>query len=155
MQLDDTKNKVYIYNLDKELEDIESSENENKLVFLPDIEKHLLNMRIPPSVLANKDGELAGLNQNQALVLYDIPHSLTMTDEKDSVRKAILEARHRAQAKQKSGRGEDKPPPVAAPMTLAAVQPPKSTLPPTINNIAEPVVEPSAMGDDTDVMDLD
>ncbi|KAL5345719.1 hypothetical protein ACLOAV_009473 [Pseudogymnoascus australis] len=67
MRLDDTKHKVYIYDLDKELEEIESSEDENRLVFLPDIEKRLLNKRIPSSVLANKDGELAGMNRSQAM----------------------------------------------------------------------------------------
>jgi hypothetical protein len=96
MRLDDTKHKVYIYDLDAELSDSES--DDGRLVFLPDIEKHLRETRIPPSILANSEGELAG--QNQQLILYNIPSSLTVPEEKDSVRKAIIETRARARAKQ-------------------------------------------------------
>jgi len=102
MQLDDTKHKVYIYNLDDELSDSES--DDGKLVFLPDIEKHLRTTRIPPSILANSDGELAGNNQ---LVLYNIPSSLTVPKEQDSVRKAIIETRARARIKQDQKRDAD------------------------------------------------
>jgi len=100
MQLDDTKHKVYIYDLDAELSDSESSDD-GKLVFLPDIEKHLRESRIPASILANSEGELAGNNQ---LVLYNIPSSLTVPEEQDSVRKAIIETRARARAKQSQKR---------------------------------------------------
>jgi len=103
MQLDDTAHKVYIYDLDAELSDSESSDD-GKLVFLPDIKKHLRATRIPPSVLANSEGELAGLN-NQ-LVLYNIPSSLTIPEEQDSVRKAIIETRARAREKQRQIREE-------------------------------------------------
>lgn len=103
MHLDDTSHKVYIYNLDDEL----SSENESdpedregKLVFLPDIEKHLRATRlpmVPRPILPNKDGELAGMQ----LVLYsDGPSSITVPEEQDSVRKAIIEARARVRQKQ-------------------------------------------------------
>ena len=103
MQLDDTKHKVYIYDLDAELSDSESSDD-GKLVFLPDIEKHLRESRIPPSVLANSEGELAGNNQ---LVLYNIPSSLTIPEAQDSVRKAIIETRARVRAKLDQKRNED------------------------------------------------
>ncbi|KAK0118113.1 hypothetical protein ONS95_012419 [Cadophora gregata] len=103
MQLDDTKHKVYIYDLDAELSDSESSDD-GKLVFLPDIQKHLLETRIPPMVLANSDGELAGNNQ---LVLYNIPSSLTVPEEQDSVRKAIIETRARARAAQEQRQNEE------------------------------------------------
>lgn len=95
MQVDDTKHKVYIYDLDAELSDSES--DDGKLVFLPDIEKHLRESRIPPSILANNDGELAG---NTQLVLYNVPSSLSVPEEHDSVRKAIIETRARARAQQ-------------------------------------------------------
>lgn len=95
MHLDDTKHKVYIYDLDAELSDSES--DDGKLVFLPDIEKHLRESRIPPSVLANSEGELAG---NKQLVLYNVPSSLTVPEAHDGVRKAIIEARARIRAKQ-------------------------------------------------------
>ncbi|KAI1091850.1 hypothetical protein F5B19DRAFT_250843 [Rostrohypoxylon terebratum] len=99
MQLDDSKHKVYIYNMDDELSESES-DSEGRLVFIPDIEKHLMQHRIPPSVLANKDGELAGMQ----LVLYSEPSSLTVPKEQDSVRKAILEARQRVRDRQKEER---------------------------------------------------
>ena len=104
MQLDDSKHKVYIYDLDAELSDSESSDD-GRLVFLPDIQKHLRETRIPPSILANSDGELAGMN-NQ-LVLYNVPSSLTVPEELDSVRKAIIETRARVRAKQEQKRNEE------------------------------------------------
>lgn len=157
MRLDDTKHKVYIYDLDKELEEIESSEDENKLVFLPDIEKRLLNRRIPSSVLANKDGELAGMNKSQAMVLYDIPHSLTLTDEKDSVRKAILGARRRAQEKLGVGQPEDHAETSEIPADQSASKLLMAARPLTNNNVViDPVAEPMAVEqDEADVMDLD
>lgn len=96
MHLDDTKHKVYIYDLDAELSESESSDD-GRLVFLPNIEKHLRESRIPASILANSEGELAGNNQ---LVLYNIPSSLTIPEEQDNVRKAIIETRARAREKQ-------------------------------------------------------
>jgi hypothetical protein len=96
MQLDDSKHKVYIYDLDAELSDSGESDD-GKMAFLPDIKKHLLRNRIPPSVLANKDGELAGMQ----MVLYSEPTSLTVPAEQDSVRKAILETRARLRRKQR------------------------------------------------------
>ncbi|RYP36598.1 hypothetical protein DL767_003302 [Monosporascus sp. MG133] len=101
MQLDDTKHKVYIYDLDDELSssDGDESSDEARLVFLPDIEKHLLQKRIPPSVLANPEGELAGMQ----LVLYSEPASLTVPEERDSVRRAIIEARQRHREKLQRG----------------------------------------------------
>lgn len=99
MQLDDSKHKVYIYNLDDELSEAES-DNDGRLVFLPDIEKHLMQNRIPPSVLWNKEGECAGME----MVLYSEPSSLTVPKEHDSVRRAIIEARQRAREKAKEER---------------------------------------------------
>lgn len=104
MQLDDTKHKVYIYNLDDELSSDNESDGEGKLVFLPDIEKHLranrLPLPIPKPILPNKDGELAGMQ----LVLYsDGPSSISVPEEQDSVRKAIIEARARLREKQAKG----------------------------------------------------
>lgn len=97
MRLDDTKHKVYIYDLDAELSSDSEASDDGRLVFLPDIKKHLRESRIPPIVLANSDGELAGMNQQ--MVLYNIPSSLTVPEEQDSVRKAIIESRARSRAK--------------------------------------------------------
>lgn len=99
MQVDDSKHKVYIYDIDDELAS-DSESDDGKLVFLPDIEKHLRESRIPPHVLVNSDGELAGMQ----MVLYSDPKSLSVPAAKDGVRKAILEARHRLRVQQKEER---------------------------------------------------
>lgn len=96
MQVDDSKHKVYIFNMDDELSS-ESEDEEGKLVFLPDIGKHLRDNRIPAHILANPEGELAGMQ----MVLYSDPKSLTVPEERDGVRKAIIEARQRAREKQR------------------------------------------------------
>ena len=92
MQLDDTKDRVYIHNLDEELADIESEEE--KLVFLPDIEKKL--SKIPKSVLLGEGHPSTG----SQMVLYSVPSSLSVPEEQDNVRKAIIESRARAREKQ-------------------------------------------------------
>jgi len=74
MAVDDTRDRVYIHNLDDELAEIESSDEE-RLIFLP---KH---------------------DKNQELVLYSVPQSLTPSEESDITRKTILEARQRARDK--------------------------------------------------------
>lgn len=98
MQVDDTKDRVYIHNLDDELAEIES--DEEKLVFLPDIEKKLGMMgKIPKSVLL---GEAHPSTGNE-VVLYRVPSSLSVPEEQDNVRKAIIESRARAREKQLHG----------------------------------------------------
>ena len=98
MQLDDTKDKVYIHNLDDELADIESEEE--KLVFLPDIDKKLGMMgKIPKSVLLGEGHPSTG----NEMVLYSVPSSLSVPEEQDKVRKAIIESRARAREKQLHG----------------------------------------------------
>jgi hypothetical protein len=99
MQLDDSKYKVYIYNIDDELSS-ESEPEDGKLVFLPDIEKHLRTNRIPQHVLAKTEGEPPGME----LVLYSVPSSISVPAEQDSVRKAVIEARARLREKQKEER---------------------------------------------------
>ncbi|KAF6833396.1 hypothetical protein CPLU01_05590 [Colletotrichum plurivorum] len=153
MQLDEDKYKVYIYDIDDELSSSESEADEGKLVFLPDIEKHLRATRIPPSILANDEGQLAGMQ----MVLYNEPTSLTVPQEQDSVRKAIVESRARMRERQRlerEGRGapvQNPPPfnpqqhiPSAIPMSpeLAVGQ----TLPPPVS---------APVGYDPDAMDMD
>ncbi|KJZ77451.1 hypothetical protein HIM_03175 [Hirsutella minnesotensis 3608] len=99
MQLDDTKHKVYIYSLDDELASDDEGDD-GKLVFLPDIDKHLRETRIPQHVLASPDGELAGMQ----MVLYSDPRSLTVPEDRDGVRRAIIDARHRVREKQRLDR---------------------------------------------------
>lgn len=91
MQVDETRDRVYIHDLDAELADIES--DEEKLIFLPDIEKHF--SRIPKHVLTGKNEDVEG----QELVLYSVPKSLTVDEQQDAVRKAIVETRQRAREK--------------------------------------------------------
>ncbi|KAH7269599.1 uncharacterized protein BKA55DRAFT_549061 [Fusarium redolens] len=132
MQLDDSKHKVYIYNMDDELSSDSESDDPGKLVFLPDIEKHLRANRIPPSVLANSEGELAGMQ----VVLYSDPKSLTVPEDKDSVRKAIIESRNRTRELQRLER-EGK------------------TEAPTIQDTTLNTSIATSTDDDPDAMDLD
>lgn len=92
MQLDDTKDKVYIHNLAAEIADIES--NENTPLFLPDIEQKL--SKIARSVLSGRDPPIS----NNQMVLYNVPSSLSIPEEQDSVRRAIIESRARARETQ-------------------------------------------------------
>jgi len=161
MQLDDSKHKVYIYDLDAELSDSES--DDGKLVFLPDIEKYLRDTRIPPSVLANSEGELAGNNQ---LVLYNIPSSLTIPEEQDSVRKAIIETRARARAKHEQKRKVETQQAKADVATngttdardwyhnMRAEKIPTSGEMETLENIPIAPTHEETMDDDPDAMDL-
>ncbi|QIW95749.1 hypothetical protein AMS68_001267 [Peltaster fructicola] len=97
MHIDDTAHRVYIGDLDAEIADIEAHEHNDRLIFLPDIEKHF--SRIPDHVLAGNRSQTAHNTEAQQLILYDVPQSLTTTEGHNSVRKAIIEARHRAQDK--------------------------------------------------------
>ncbi|KAI9171770.1 hypothetical protein HJFPF1_01261 [Paramyrothecium foliicola] len=134
MQLEDSKHKVYIYNIDDELSD-ESDNDEGKLVFLPDIEKHLRETRIPPHVLVNKDGELAGMQ----MVLYNDPKSLSVPESKDSVRKAIIESRHRHRETQRLER--------------LGIDPAMNDTSPLKEEVME--VEPITENNDSDAMEMD
>lgn len=96
MLLDDTKDKVYIHDLDAEVAEIES--NEGEVMFLPGIEKRMT--AIPKSVLGGH-----GEPTNNQLVLYQVPSSLSVPGERDSVRKAIVEAR--ARSREKSAREDE------------------------------------------------
>jgi hypothetical protein len=93
MQVEETPHRVYIHDLAAELSDIESDE-ENP-IFLADIEKHLA--KIPKHVLVGPEPKATKDNQ---LVLYNVPSSLSVPEEKDNVRKAIVEARARLREQQ-------------------------------------------------------
>jgi hypothetical protein len=140
MQLDESKHKVYIYDLDAELaEDGESSSDEGKLIFLPDIAKHLRQQsRIPPRVLANNDGELAGMQ----LVLYSEPKSLTVPEEQDGVRKAIAEARARLRSKHRDEGADREIEATASNMEIEEHS--RQRVPNGFNNLANDRVRPPA-----------
>ncbi|KAI1334111.1 hypothetical protein F5Y15DRAFT_421166 [Xylariaceae sp. FL0016] len=142
MHLDNTKHKVYIYNLDDELSDTDNSDSDSRsgspardrtdnLIFLPDIRRHLRQNRIPPAVFANRDGEYAGHDINHMqMVLYKEPSSLTVPHDQDSVRQAIIDARARMRAKQRAEREsmdvESCLPVVASPASTSTTSAPRS-----------------------------
>ncbi|KAK0973206.1 hypothetical protein LTS01_014672 [Friedmanniomyces endolithicus] len=90
MQIDETSNRVYIHDLDEELADLDSEDE--ILIFLPDIEQRL--SKLPRQLLQHREPL-----EHQELVLYSTPKSLTVDEGHDVVRKAIIEARQRAQEK--------------------------------------------------------
>jgi len=90
MQIDETSNRVYIHDLDEELADLDSEDE--TLIFLPDIEQRL--SKLPRQLLQHREPL-----EHQELVLYSTPKSLTVDEGHDVVRKAIIEARQRAQEK--------------------------------------------------------
>lgn len=87
MMLDDTKHTTYIHDLDRELADIDTPDG--GLILLPLAAKLI---SVPESVLSTP-------SPGKELVLYTDPSSLTLPEEQDSVRKAIIESRARARAK--------------------------------------------------------
>ncbi len=155
MQLDDSKYKVYIRNLDDELSS-ESEAEDGKLIFLPDIEKHLRTNRIPPSVLARPDPDIL----SKQLVLYGVPSSISVPEEHDSVRKAIIEARQRAREKQKAEAEGQLPHPQPVPVSQGVLPLPGAVMP-GVNGFENgfpqgpPTSMPMQVVDDPDAMELD
>ena len=106
MQLDDTRYRVYISDLEDELSSDDSKDD--PIVFLPQIERRLT--KIPRSVMASSSPAVPSTNRE--LVLYRVPTSSSYPDETDSVRRVIMETRARAQELQakrarESERGSD------------------------------------------------
>jgi hypothetical protein len=91
MYLDDTKDKVYIYDLESEIAQIEAAEP--KGIFLADIERKI--SAIPPQLLHSQTN-----TADTQLVLYQVPSSISVPEEQDHVRKAIIAARARARDEQ-------------------------------------------------------
>ncbi len=143
MQVDETKDRVYIHSLDDELADIESEEE--KLVFLPDIEKKL--GKIPKSVLL---GEGHPCTSNE-MVLYSVPSSLSVPEEQDNVRKAIIESRARAREKQLHGAEPEAEAAPAGPFDEGG----RNEKPHGVNNMghvaSDQIID---TGEDEDAMDL-
>ncbi len=110
MRLDDTKDKIYIHDLDDELENLDVPEE--TIAFLPEIEKRFTG--IPTAVLAGNRS-----NTSKEMVLYQVPTSITVPEEQDNVRRAIIETRARARAK----RAEEDANPVFSADTHNAFQP--------------------------------
>jgi hypothetical protein len=166
MQMDNTSNRVYIYNLDDELSDSDSSVDDNKLAFLPEFDRQLRQSRIPASVLANSEGELAGRNLNNELVLYNVPSSLSVPEGQDSVRKAIIETRARARDKARREQEKERTAPmdiykIANRQTVVAVKRPpfvrmdaSNSIVATTAGVVSPGLQEIVTSDDPDAMDL-
>lgn len=111
MDVEDTAHKVWIHDLNAELatfdDGVDGGDIDN-VVFIPDIEKKL--NKIPRHVLVGRkeeeDMDLGLLEGAGQLVLYNVPTSLTVPEEFDGVRKAIMESR--ARAREKSSRERER-----------------------------------------------
>ncbi|KAF2436534.1 hypothetical protein EJ08DRAFT_691695 [Tothia fuscella] len=139
MEVEDSKHKVYIYDLDKELAEAES--DEDRPIFIPDIEKHL--HKIPKHILIGDDAKAMA---NMQMVLYTVPASLTVPEEQDSVRRAIAESRQRTRDRQGMG---------IAPVESSSV-PKKEDI--NSNCFGDGIVNEDSMydqADDVDAMELD
>jgi len=111
MDVEDTAHKVWIHDLDAELASLGDGADEGTMesvVFIPDVEKKL--NKIPRHVLVGRkdeeDMDLGLLEGGGQLVLYNVPTSLTVPEELDGVRKAIMESR--ARAREKSSRERER-----------------------------------------------
>ncbi|EGD95967.1 hypothetical protein TESG_03429 [Trichophyton tonsurans CBS 112818] len=93
MQVDDTKTRVYITDLEDEIAQIEEEERGQTFKVMPEMEKQL--MSVPKSVLTHKPKE----ERNNELVLYRVPAALGIPAEQDSVRAVMTDARERAREK--------------------------------------------------------
>lgn len=91
MYIDDTRDKVYIHDLASEIAQIEA--DEPNALYLPDIDRKI--SAIPPQLLQNQTN-----NANTQLVLYQVPSSISVPEEHDHVRRAIIAARARAREEQ-------------------------------------------------------
>ncbi|KAL4878260.1 hypothetical protein BJY04DRAFT_115662 [Aspergillus karnatakaensis] len=90
MMLDDTKSRVYVHDLERELAEVERLDS--PLIILPGLEDKLSiskRMMVPDSA-----------RQCSEMVLYREPESLSIPKERDQVRRAIIETRERARLRQ-------------------------------------------------------
>ncbi|KAL6159975.1 hypothetical protein ACJBU6_02386 [Exserohilum turcicum] len=153
MEVEDTPHRVYISDLSAELSDIES--DEEKPIFLSDIEKHL--SKIPRHVLLGPEPKPTMHNQ---MVLYNVPSSLTVPQEQDNVRKAIVETRQRIRDRQANPVTE--PPGVFAANTTCTTTlhtppalPRTSTTPNTTTTMMTDDIPPAHDNSTVDAMDID
>jgi len=83
-------NVVYVSDLDSDSE----SDADDKIVFLPDIERKL--NKIPYQLAGERSKDLSTSTE---LVLYSVPSSISIPEQKDVVRRAIIESRQRLREK--------------------------------------------------------
>ncbi|KHJ35998.1 hypothetical protein EV44_g6269 [Erysiphe necator] len=94
MQIEDTKNKVFIHDLEAEILEVQSEEA--KFIIHPEIEKHLRDCRFSPQIITS----FSSSHEDKQLVLYNDPSSITIPEEFDSVKRIIIETRSRIREKQ-------------------------------------------------------
>jgi len=105
MTIDDTPHRIIISDLDAEIARIEADEAAAaSTIFLPDIDKKVSS--IPERLLQSREQASVPENLNTALVLYREPSSISVPEEEDVVRQAIIGARARAREKQAEDRRE-------------------------------------------------
>jgi len=115
MEVDDTPHRVFVSSLDDSSDEEHASDDEDNLIFLPDIEKKMT--KIPLHVLKASSSSHDNINidnnnhYNQTsvalptgpstdLVLYQEPKSLTIPEEDDNVRRFVIEAKERIRQRQ-------------------------------------------------------
>ena len=81
-------NVIYISDLESDSE----SDTDEKVIFISDIEKKLNKI---PYTIANRDLSSKGQPTSTELVLYSIPSSISVPEQKDVVKRAIIESRER------------------------------------------------------------
>lgn len=91
MSVDETRDRVYIHDIDSELAELE--EQKSDIAFLPEIEKRLA--ALPTTILGGANQEV----RNKQMVLYQVPSSISVPEEQDHVRKAIIATRAREKEK--------------------------------------------------------
>lgn len=92
MPVDETPSKVYIHDLAAEIAQIEAEEPKD--MYLLDIDKKV--SALPATMFLNSSPD-----PNTQLVLYREPTSISIPEEEDAVRKAIIDARKRVRERQR------------------------------------------------------
>jgi len=96
MPVDDTPHRIVIHDLDAELAQIEADEEQSRAFLMPDVDKKVT--AIPQRLLQSRTAQTE--NRTTALVLYQEPTSITVPEEEDAVRRAVMAARARVRERQ-------------------------------------------------------
>lgn len=99
MPVDDTADRVYIGDLEAEIAAIEAEEAQHQAELL--LSQAGQEMSKIPAHLLRPQQHPDSLPSNMQMVLYRDPTSISIPEEEDAVRKAIIAARARAREKQK------------------------------------------------------
>lgn len=133
MLLDDTKYTVYIHDLDREI--AEAEDQEDGVAFLPTIAEKLAS--IPRSILSPPKP------QGNELVLYSEPVSLTVPEEQDCVRSAVIETKARARKRHTENQHSE-----SSPSPTLSIETASST---PVKGVNERLGEGDAMDIDTEI----